>query len=164
MQLPFPPGTPWIGGTFGADLPRGEWLSLVVLDASALAEPVLQCGLMIDDWTETVPADRETTGVAFNFNRPNAIAPQALLVAVPPVLRGHWELGRSGRLRQRERSISPRCARSSPTSCSIASAARARRTATISRRCRRSCPSSANARFATCDLAATRRRVLAKLD
>ena len=45
---------------------------------------------MIDDWTETVPAGQETTGVAFNFNRPNAVAPQALLVAVAPVLRGHW--------------------------------------------------------------------------
>jgi hypothetical protein len=28
--------------------------------------------------------------VAFNFDRPNAVAPQALLVAVPPVLRGNW--------------------------------------------------------------------------
>jgi hypothetical protein len=50
----------------------------------------LQAGLVIDDWTETAPADQETTGVAFNFNRPNAVAPQALLVAVAPVLRGHW--------------------------------------------------------------------------
>jgi hypothetical protein len=37
-----------------------------------------------------VPAAKETTGVAFNFNRPNAMAPQALLVAVAPVSRGHW--------------------------------------------------------------------------
>jgi hypothetical protein len=50
----------------------------------------LQAGLVIDDWTETVPADQETTGVAFNFNRPNAVAPQALLIAVAPELRGHW--------------------------------------------------------------------------
>jgi hypothetical protein len=46
--------------------------------------------MILDDWTETVPADRETTGVTFNFNRPNATAPQAILVAVASELRGNW--------------------------------------------------------------------------
>jgi hypothetical protein len=57
--------------------------------AGATAGP-LQAGLVFDDWTETVPAANETTGVAFNFNRPNAMAPQALLVAVAPKSRGRW--------------------------------------------------------------------------
>ena len=89
-QLPHTPGTPWIGSKVGAALPRGEWLSLTLFDSAFLANP-LQAGLMLDDWTETIPADRETTGVSFNFNRPNAVAPHAVLVAVPPVLRGNWE-------------------------------------------------------------------------
>lgn len=89
-QLPHQPGAPWIGGAFGSPLPPGEWLSLMVIGASALSGPV-QAGLLIDEWTETVPVDQETTGVAFNFDRPNAVAPQAILVAVPPVLRGNWE-------------------------------------------------------------------------
>jgi hypothetical protein len=88
-QLPHRPGSPWVGGEFPADPPQGEGLSLCIVNAAAASGPV-QAGLMLDDWTETVPSDRETTGVAFNFNRPNAVAPQALLVAVPPVLRGHW--------------------------------------------------------------------------
>ena len=87
-QLPYQAGAPWIGGTFTSDLPRGEWLSLLIVGAAAAGG--LQAGIVIDDWTETAPADQETTGVAFNFNRPNAVAPQALLVAVAPVLRGHW--------------------------------------------------------------------------
>ena len=87
-QLPYQAGAPWIGGTFTSDLPRGEWLSLLIVGAATAGG--LQAGIVIDDWTETVPADQETTGVAFNFNRPNAVAPQALLVAVAPVLRGHW--------------------------------------------------------------------------
>jgi hypothetical protein len=90
LQLPYRPGTPWVGGKVGTDQARGEWLSLVVLDSAALAKPV-RAALMIDDWTETVPTNRETTGVSFNFNRPNAVAPHAILAAVAPVLRGNWE-------------------------------------------------------------------------
>jgi hypothetical protein len=89
VQFPHQGGTPWIGGTFGAALKAGEWLSLIVVNAAAGSRP-LQAGLLIDDWTETVPTDRETTGLAFNFDRPNAVAPHALLVAVAPELRGHW--------------------------------------------------------------------------
>lgn len=89
-QLPHTAGAPWIGGKVGTALPRGEWLSLILFDAAFLAKP-LRAALMLDDWTETVPAERETSGVAFNFNRPNAVAPHAVLVAVPPDLRGHWE-------------------------------------------------------------------------
>jgi hypothetical protein len=89
-QLPHTPGAPWIGSAIGPDQVRGEWLSLLVLEAAALAKPV-RAGLMIDDWTETLPTTKETTGVAFNANRPNAVAPHAILAAVAPVLRGHWE-------------------------------------------------------------------------
>ena len=88
-QFPFRAGSPWIGGAFGDALGSGEWLSVAGFEIGVVARP-LQAGLLIDDWTETVPTDRETTGVAFNFNRPNAVAPQAVLVAVAPDLRGHW--------------------------------------------------------------------------
>jgi len=89
LQLPFRPGTPWIGEKFGGDLPADEWLSIAVLNSPALSHP-LQAGLLLDEWTETVPTDKETTGVTFNFNRPNAAAPQAILVAVPPVTTANW--------------------------------------------------------------------------
>ncbi len=89
VQLPFRAGAPWIGATFGDALDSGEWLSVAVFGNRALGRPLFTA-LLIDDWTETVPADRETTGVAFNFNRPNAVAAQAVLVAVPPEQRGHW--------------------------------------------------------------------------
>jgi hypothetical protein len=68
------PGTPFIGGAFGAALQPGEFLALLAFNGEALAAR-LQAGLLIDGWTETVPTDRETTGVAFNVNRPNATAP-----------------------------------------------------------------------------------------
>ena len=89
VQLPFSAGVPWVASAFGDALPSGEYLSLLVLGADSMGG-LLRCGLVIDDWTETVPADREITGIAFNCNRPNALAPQALLVAVPPERRGRW--------------------------------------------------------------------------
>ena len=91
VQLPFAAGAPWIASAFGDALPSGEYLSLLVLGVDSTGG-ALQCGLVIDDWTETVPADREVTGIAFNFNRPNALAPQAVLVAVPPERRGQWAM------------------------------------------------------------------------
>lgn len=45
-----------------------------------LAQPIV--GLVLDEWTELLPRDSETTGVAFNYDAPNAEPPQALLLAV----------------------------------------------------------------------------------
>jgi hypothetical protein len=89
LQLPRRPGDPWVGGAIGRTELPDEVLSIVSLGVpSDVAAP--QAGLMIDDWTEIVPVDKETTGIAFHFNRPNAAPPQALLLAVPPALKGHW--------------------------------------------------------------------------
>lgn len=48
------------------------------------------CGLLLDEWTEIVPGDNEVTGLAFHFDRPNAEAPQAILLAVPHKFQGDW--------------------------------------------------------------------------
>ncbi len=40
-------------------------------------------GLFIDEWSETIPADHETTGLGFHFDAPGARPPQTLLLAVP---------------------------------------------------------------------------------
>jgi hypothetical protein len=45
---------------------------------------------LIDDWTEVIPTRNETTGIAFNFDQPNATPPQALLFAVTPQQKGRW--------------------------------------------------------------------------
>ena len=41
-------------------------------------------GLVVDGWTETIPADTETTAVTFHYDAPGARAPQAVLLAVHP--------------------------------------------------------------------------------
>jgi hypothetical protein len=50
-----------------------------------------QCGLLIDDWTEMIPTKEEVTGLTFNYDRPNASPPQALLLAVTPEETGQWD-------------------------------------------------------------------------
>ncbi|RSM79989.1 hypothetical protein DMH04_30790 [Kibdelosporangium aridum] len=51
-----------------------------------------QCGLLLDEWTEVIPAERETTGIALHYDRPDSEPPQAMLLVVPPVLdpAGTW--------------------------------------------------------------------------
>ncbi|MFD0533231.1 hypothetical protein ACFQY7_04995 [Actinomadura luteofluorescens] len=40
-------------------------------------------GLLVDEWTEVVPAARQETGLTFEYDAPGATAPQAVLLAVP---------------------------------------------------------------------------------
>jgi hypothetical protein len=50
-----------------------------------------QCGLLLDEWTEVIPASIETTGIAFHFNGgPDSEPPQALLLVAPPAKTGTW--------------------------------------------------------------------------
>ncbi|MDB4583109.1 hypothetical protein N9164_08155 [Draconibacterium sp.] len=49
-----------------------------------------QSGILVDDWTEMMPTNKETTGIAFNYNQPNAMPPQSLLLAVTPEIKGGW--------------------------------------------------------------------------
>ena len=40
-------------------------------------------GLFVDEWSETLPSDKETTGLGFHFDAPGARPPQTMLLAVP---------------------------------------------------------------------------------
>jgi hypothetical protein len=67
-----------------------DTLSIVVNGDAAFVPAAKQSGLLLDDWTELIPGKDEITGIGFNYNRPNAMPPQALLLAVTPVVTGHW--------------------------------------------------------------------------
>ncbi len=47
-------------------------------------------GLVIDEWAELIPNNRELTGIAFHHDDPGAEAAQAVLVAVPPAENVPW--------------------------------------------------------------------------
>lgn len=84
LQIPSVEGEPWLG----LEIPAGhEITSDRLLYTAHFAAPFDQarpiCGLLIDEWTEVVPDVRETTGLAFQYDRPNSEAPQSWLLAVP---------------------------------------------------------------------------------
>lgn len=91
-QLPFNPlgGDRWMGMKTGSsfEIPE-DTLSLVMHYPSGYA-PSLMAGIFIDEWSEEIPIDEVATGVALNFNRPNAEAANALILAVSPVVDGGW--------------------------------------------------------------------------
>ncbi len=85
-QAPWVDGDRWIATSFTSvskRLPAGR-LS-VVIDAPAgfvATQPV--GGLLIDAWTETIPAPTRDTAMAVRFNNASTRAPQVVLLAVSP--------------------------------------------------------------------------------
>ncbi len=91
VQLPHDPAAVWLAMEFpAATRTEGDRL----LYTASLAEPFDPskpiCGLVIDEWSEVIPAREETTGVAFHHDRPNAEPPQVWLLALPASSDGTW--------------------------------------------------------------------------
>lgn len=92
-QLPHVAGDPWLGGPIPDPTALTGTVSVVVYGAEHL--PVAGASgalLLVDEWSESVPFREEVTGVALHYDQPDATAPQAILVAVPPVLGAPWTL------------------------------------------------------------------------
>jgi hypothetical protein len=91
-QLPFDAAERWVGlPQDGKDLPMSK-LSLVVQSSAAVdaTATVAVAGLFVDEWIELVPSSEETTALAFQFDPPDSVAPQNILIAVPPVPGQDW--------------------------------------------------------------------------
>jgi hypothetical protein len=92
-QLPHQPGARWVAlpALKGTPMQNGK-LSLVAHTPGKLnfAQPIT--GLLLDEWVEIVPSEKETTGITFQYDQPDATAPQSILLAIPPdpVGQPHW--------------------------------------------------------------------------
>jgi len=98
IQLPYRANDSWIAVEFPStnddDTPftiLHDTLSIVVHGESASFSAGSQAGILLDEWTETIPVKEEITGISFNYNQPNATPPQALLLAVPAIEKGTWD-------------------------------------------------------------------------
>ncbi len=90
-QLPYDADDRWVGLPLkaGRSMPGGK-LSLAVQSAAPIDVSQPLAGLLIDEWVEVVPGAQETTGIALQYDQPNAAPPQTILVAVPPEMESPW--------------------------------------------------------------------------
>jgi hypothetical protein len=92
IQLPYQKDDDWLGLEVPADYSReGDRLLYTAYYAAPFDKTQRQCGLLLDEWTEVLPTDTETTGLTFNYDRPNCEPPQTWLLVTPPNLTGHWQ-------------------------------------------------------------------------
>lgn len=97
-QLPFAETDRWLAVQFALGnenyAVRDKLLYTILSEDTKLDQGVkdndIFCGLLIDDWTEIVPGKEEKAGLSFQYNRPNAEAPQTMLLVTPPQIKGNW--------------------------------------------------------------------------
>lgn len=91
LQLPFVAGDRWLGLEFPpAQALDKDRLLYTAHFAVPFNKAARQCGLLIDEWTETIPTSSVDTGIVFHHDRPNCEAPQTLLLVTPSEFRGSW--------------------------------------------------------------------------
>ena len=74
-----------------AALPAGK-VSLVFQATAPFDTTKPLAGLWVDEWIEIVPSREETTAITFQYNPPDACAPQSVLLAVPPSPDEDWSI------------------------------------------------------------------------
>jgi hypothetical protein len=92
VQFPYQAGASWVAMQFKpADRPDSDRLCYTAHYPVPFDKAAPQCGLLLDEWTEVIPATDHTTGITFNFSRPGNEAPQAILLVTPATASGTWQ-------------------------------------------------------------------------
>lgn len=95
IAVQLPPAAQWVGLPLGDGAEPPATATSILVDGVAgpadLAAPAV-AGLVVDEWTDVIPARTTPAGVAFHFDEPGARAPNAVLLAVPPALGAPWTL------------------------------------------------------------------------
>lgn len=95
IQLPFKANDHWLAMEFAAGAAVTEDRLLYTAHYADNDPPPSQrqrCGLLLDEWIEVIPNERETTGIALDVDRPDSEPPQAMLLVVPPARTGAWQV------------------------------------------------------------------------
>jgi hypothetical protein len=91
MQIPFKVKDSWLAVEFPKKTEiLQDTIAYVQYTPQGFDPNAVQCGILLDEWTETIPNPEEVTGITFNYNQPNSTPPQAILLAVTPNETGNW--------------------------------------------------------------------------
>jgi hypothetical protein len=98
-QFPYREADYWLGMQFPEKKPGTDDLFTIDEDkllftsiyTEAFDPGQAQCGLLLDEWTEVIPARQETVGLTFHYDQPNSEPPQALLLVTPTNFNHSWQ-------------------------------------------------------------------------
>ncbi len=92
LQLPYVADDRWLAQKLPDDYtPTGDALLATIHHAAPFDPAALQCGLLLDEWVETIPSPAQNAGLAFHFDAPNSEPPNTILLAVTPEITGNWK-------------------------------------------------------------------------
>ena len=92
LQLPFDAAAPWVALPYPETYTIDSDRLLYTCVYSQPFDPAgHQCGVLIDQWTEVIPAASRDTGITFNYARPDNEPPQAMLLVTSPSASGTWQ-------------------------------------------------------------------------
>ena len=96
-------GAPWLAMQFPPDyVLDSDRLLYTAHYSTPFDKTARQCGLLLDEWTEVIPGTTRTTGITFNFDRPDNEPPQSILLVTPATGERHLAVGRPRRRAQRD--------------------------------------------------------------
>jgi len=92
LQLPYRANDTWLSIEFaeGTSIVH-DTIAMMQCLPQGFQPAGVQSGLLIDEWTETLPQKEEVSGITFNFDQPNSMPPSAILLAVTPTITGNWK-------------------------------------------------------------------------
>jgi hypothetical protein len=99
VQFPFEAGAPWVAMQFPStySLVSDRLLYTAYYGPAGFDRTQPQCGMLLDEWSELVPAKDPATdltlsnaGVTFNYDRPKSEAPQSILLVTPASASLQW--------------------------------------------------------------------------
>jgi hypothetical protein len=92
IQFPFASGAPWLAMDYPPDYTiDSDRLLYTCLYSQPFNSAAPQCGLLLDEWTEVIPATSHDTGLTFNYNRPDNEPPQSMLLVTAASNTGTWQ-------------------------------------------------------------------------
>jgi hypothetical protein len=96
VQFPFRATEPWLAmelpATFDVNA-AGDHLLYTASYVSNTFDKTAPAfaGLLLDEWTEVIPATKETAGLTFNYDRPGNEPPQTMLLVTPAGTEARWD-------------------------------------------------------------------------